>query len=70
MVDSIMLIGAGLAGLVLIVFAAGAVVSMVPALVLYTGELWMALFRWMARGLVIVFWFAILIVCMMVMGPV
>jgi len=69
MIDSIMLIGAGLAGLVLIFFAAGAVVSMVPALVLYTGELWMALF-WMARGLVIVFWFAILIVCMMVMGPV
>jgi hypothetical protein len=69
MIDSIMLIGAGLAGLVLIFFAAGAVLSFIPALAIFCGELWMRLFSWMLGTLKIVILFVIFVVCMLIIGP-
>ena len=69
MIDSFLLIAAGFSALILIFFVAGAAVSFLPALAIYCGQLWMALFRWMLRALLIVFLFAIFAVCMIVIGP-
>ena len=69
MIDSFLLIAAGFSALILIFFAVGALASFFPALAIYCGQLWMALFRWMLRALLIVFLFAIFAVCMIVIGP-
>lgn len=69
MIDSILMIGAGLASLVLLAFMFGAVLSFIPALAIFCGELWMRLFSWMLGTLKIVILFVIFVVCMLMIGP-
>jgi hypothetical protein len=69
MIDSFFLIAAGFSALILIFFAAGAAVSFLPALAIYCGELWIAVFRWMLRAMGVVILFTIFICCILIIGP-
>jgi hypothetical protein len=63
MIDSIMMIAAGFAALVLAFFAFSSILSFFPALLVFCGELWMTFFRWALRMLGITAVFAFVILC-------
>lgn len=61
MIDSFLLIAAGLSAAILMFFAVGAIASFFPALAIYCGTLWFSFFRWAARMLIVVVLFAVFV---------
>lgn len=68
MIDSILLIAAGFAALILAFFAVGALASLFPALAFYTGTLWFSFFRWMLRVLGALFLLGVFLCCIIIAG--
>lgn len=63
MIDSVLLVSAGFAALILAFFMLSSLLSFFPALLVFCGELWMSFFRWAVRALSITVVFAFVMFC-------